>query len=373
MPSVGRYLSNGTNRARVFSFGGELRYASRTEVKALPADRRLDALISGVAGAVSRWMDTSRDWDQRGSDEKMTGLEDLRTRGVALFEQLAGENAEWLRRTLGSISYLDVNVFDWNIPWEFIYLGDLQGPVDLDEFLGSSVVVGRVAPKNVLPNEPDAPANDPTEYQPPMCAVPMSAAVGEDNRLLSAAQGIERAIFAKHAVPVHLLGPLRSVQGLRKLEAFLEDSPYLTHFNCHAVEENPEANTVGALELTERFTVPRQQLEKMPVREGSIVVLNCCSGHTLRHDSEDTVATTFADRHTAAVVAATCRIVDSYATSWARLFYDSLFAMRSVGDAIIDARRGMLRDTGDPACLVYGLFGSYHASLRDVAIGAAAA
>lgn len=369
----GGYLSFSVGQVSVFgSVDGDMCYSRPGHTRQSPDlvidTRKLNAAIHLLSGAISQWIVASTDWEYRGDDEREPALQALRSAGIAAFKALEGDKPGVLRYYLADVTYLESRVRREHIPWEFLYLGDAEGPVDLTLFLGHQLVVGRTV-VSVMPNNPLAPANDPTIrtlnlYPPTLDGLVVG--VAEDQTLDSARTGAERDIFTDNGVTIDVLPTIYSPRQFHKVESFVENSPYLTHFNCHATPEQPRAGLPCALRVTESYHIPRTSVDALPLCEESIIVLNCCNGHTLEHSARDTLAVAFAQRGVAAVVASTERLVDDHATLWARHFYKRMFAGEAVGPALLAARREVIAITKNPACLVYGFLGCHSAKLVDV-------
>lgn len=371
MPSEAGFISRSPQKLAVFGpIDGEFYYSGgdstaneRIQPQTLDG---LDALIEDLTTAIVGWITTTTDWDHRGEDERAPALEALRTAGHNLFIALEGNKPGALQRVLKDVTYLEVKVRKPHIPWEFLYLGGVDDPVDLGAFLGSRAVVGRPFDNAILSNNPSAPANDVDPAVSPTLIPGLIVGVAEDEQLDSARSGDERRIFSDRNIAINLLPPMYAGGTLATMDRFLEESPDLTHFNCHATDDAGSGKPC-ALRVTDRFEITRQQLSQLTIREGSMVVLNCCFGHTLRHASVETIATAFARGRVSAVVASTNRIVDDYATRWAEFFYEALFEGQVVGRALLIARQRLIAATGNPACLVYCFLGRYGASLNELA------
>jgi hypothetical protein len=313
-----------------------------------------------LSGAVRNWITTTVDWDYRGEDEIAYALCALRDAGADAFRIFSASNPDAVKDLLLNANYLEASVHEPNPHWEFLYLGDAHGDVDLTQFLGYQMVVGRETKGQVIQSNSDAAANDSVPLSPDEDIV---IAIAENERLDSASAGVEREIFTSHGIGIERLPAIHHDHDYQTVRAFIGGSLHLTHFNCHAIPDNPAEHQLGQLEVTENFAIPQSIIPSLPVVEESMVVLNCCYGHTLKHGYTETIATNFAMHSIAAVVASTERLVDEYANLWAKKFYKELLAGASVGPAILAARQRMINETANPACLVYGFFGRYSAKL----------
>ncbi len=334
--------------------GGTLRVRSAEK-------RKLARAVSETALAISELCDATVDWELRGDDEKDAAIRRLRDAGLALFENVCEpEKRDELKALLRETIYLN-SQSEPNIPWEFLYLGDGGGEPDINDFLGASAVVGRswdrTAEKGKRLKEGAGRTLGKTTHSP--------IGVAQDATLDSARSGEEARIFVSLGVAFRELDRLVDELDIAKLEDFLLKSEALTHFNGHAKEEDAKAGTPNTLYVTDQFPITQAALSDLSIWPKSIIVLNTCHGMTLRHDAEDTIATAFAHRSVAAVVATTGRIGDEYATRWATHFYEALFRGQYVGEAIRIARQQMFEESGNPSALLYAFIGSYTARLPE--------
>jgi hypothetical protein len=141
-------------------------------------------------------------------------------------------------------------------------------------------------------------------------------------------------------------------------------SEHVTHFNCHADADFPSVSQ-GAIFVTKTFKIDKQSIAQLELNESSIVVLNCCSGHTMRHDVQETVATKFRSKRVEAVVATTGEIEDAYGSRWADHFYRALWRGETAPNSILVARRAMLAEENpNLSALLYAYIGRPSAALR---------
>lgn len=311
-----------------------------------------------VHRAVSDLTLATHDWSYRGEDEKRLVIENLRKAGRRLLETVSGGKPDAFADILNQVDILEVST-DIHVPWEFIYLGDVAEDARLEAFFGARAVVGRAWSSPAV-RDRDRPARVVQEspYDRQMNAMSLPFGYAEDTRLPSAKSGDERKIFESLGIPLMTLPPLTA--GLPKakedLAGFLGKSEVLTHFNCHA---HPSTDVhPGAIVVSDVFEVHKRDIDESPVCERSIVLLNCCSGHTMLTSHKTTIASSFAQKRVKAVVATTAAINDAYATRWAQHFYRVLWRGDRVSEAMIEARNSMLReDDPNPSALLYVYLG----------------
>jgi hypothetical protein len=328
-----------------------------------PFSRSMDGAITQLQQALAVLADTSTDWFDREDDEINTALEGLKTAGSNLFEALAPDPLvrDLLSMKLSTVSYLSA-LSHKNVPWEFIYLGDRNLPVNVFSFLGATRVVGRSLESFPIRTQSGliSPIVDKFKSVSPDKVITIR--VAQDKRLKSAQLMTEVEILKRGDYDVNILPDLHGPSSLETLTSFLSMSSFLTHFNCHADEEVPGIS-VNTIYVSNEFAVDRDLIKTMPIPQGSLIVLNCCHGQSFRHDVEDTLATSFASQRVAAVISATGRVDDTYATLWAEHFYTALFDGRTVGDSLLYARRAIITQTNNPCCLMYSLLGEFSAYL----------
>jgi hypothetical protein len=337
-------------------------------------------ILRNAGEHLADWVDSDfkhvlEDWKFHFDDVRLPVLEVLKTRGAALVTAFAGDgDRQLLVNLLSGIRHLRT-YFDMHLPWEFMYLGDPEAEVRLDKFFGANAVIGRLPSQSnhrrrVTPSVlvdkgsfAGAPADDPDAV-----ATANPYGYAEDVRLDSASYNTEYAIFTDRGIYPRRLAPVdkEDPHAMIKINAFLRDSMHLAHFNCHA-DPPKERNTIkGKLYVSDEFELDEARIDAATVYPGAIVVLNCCFGHTLRHGDLDTTAERLWKPHIPAIVATTAAIPDSYATRWARRFYDVLFAGQTVPASIATARQQLLAEPNpDPSALLYAYLGEPTARLSQ--------
>jgi hypothetical protein len=332
-----------------------------------PDEFALSNARTELMNAVAKMSLATYDWEYRGEDERGKVLSDLREHGASLVSALAGDRPrENLIDILSDTDHLTCNT-DFHLPWEFLYLGDPDGPVSVSKFFGSNAVVGKhFSSTSTNRSLPSMLSGD----RGPLTRLPANSAIefryAEDIRLPSAISGAERAIFTRLGIRTIDLPSLTSgnAASFSSLQAFVSASEHVTHFNCHAEPEVPAA-THGAIYVTDTFKIDQASIGTFELNEASIVVLNCCDGHTMRHDVRDTIASKFRSKRIEAVVATTGEIEDAYASRWAEHFYRALWAGDTVPRSILAARKAMLSEEyPNLSALLYAYIGRPGAALR---------
>lgn len=328
----------------------------------------------GLREEVEALVVATSDWEDRLPQEREHVLEKVKTAGIALLDAVTLKATPAERTNFLQIlrqTNLIVSSTNFPVPWEWLYLGDAAQPCDPRQFLGSThLVVLPQEKKYTVPPESNGSTGDFDRFNQPPPSKSVVVHMVENDRLLSARKGLEKAIFESRGTTVNTLVALnttRRQEGLRRYRSFVSEGYHLIHFNCHARAE--EGRTAARLEVSQNFCIelPDLACHEHVVPEGSAVVLNCCDGLTAKYEGTDTLAHAFAERGSGVVVAATAPINDAYATRFAECFYGRYLGGASVFEAMIAARRQVIADTGNPLCLAYGAIGNIHDRMAGTA------
>jgi hypothetical protein len=337
------------------------------------SERNRDNAIKAVKLAVQNLAITTQDWDDRSSAERERALERVKLAGINLFTTFvsAANEIDFLK-VFDGVSFLGAST-DTHVPWEWIYLGARDALCDPMKFLGARIVVGQSSPfSTTSPNEvscrddlwdrfnKSSDVKQALNYESGF-----GVRVAEDERLRSAALGLERAIFSDHGIPVQVLGSLTpgSAGEKKKYFSFINDDQDLSHFNCHGGDDELSLYVSSRYLMTVQDFLDSGHL----IPEGSAVVLNCCNSMTTRYDEDPSLARAFEVRGAGVVVGTTGVIDDTYATLFARAFYERYLKCETAGTALLGARIEVIQSTNNPACLVYSLLGGFKHKL-DAAV-----
>lgn len=342
-------------------------------IETSPDTEDLRWAIASLRQAIEDFALLADDWELRGGDEKEYQLKRLAEEGHHLFQTLlAGvDRKNDLRRIFAAADYIQA-IDDQYIPWEFVYLEDLDKPVSLQHFVGAKTVVGRPFQRegetaranrdvSLFGQSPFAS----TAHQFPSCGL------AQDNRLRSTRLGLEKAGLISCGLSVFDLDELDEIGKSRpwcidKLRDFADAARLLMHFNCHASSPKPGASDKGpTLFVSRKFGLKTEEIGALPIRANSIVFLNCCDGMAIEWHPKTSLASAFAKKNIAAVVSTTARIPDLYATRWAKEFYAALLNGCSVGQAIAATKAAMLARDKNPAAFFYAIMGKYDACIRS--------
>ncbi len=351
--------------------GGKIQFAKNSgarELNAFPGDD-FDAAVEQLTRAVAACPSLCDDWDLRGADERDNIWQDLRIAGHWVLEELTAGDDRLEILDLLRDAFLVLSRTGRHIAWEFLYLGSLEGPVDVGEFLGARAAVGRpYEGSGRRANQADRIG----QHSPWSDRAGPGDAFGlaQDARLDSAA-GPEAKIFKDLGVTVRELGALKGPSAFDDLKQFVETSNVLTHFNSHAGEvKDARGRISSALYVTDRFPIGLTDIAALPMCRDSIVFLNCCSGAPLAFGRKKHLAGEFSNRRVGAVVATTGPVHDGFATAWAAAFYEHLMAGETVPESILQARQQMLALDANPMSLFYAYLGDYQTKLAQATVAA---
>lgn len=320
----------------------------------------IQSAVDLLNAAVARLAVTTVDWNDRYQAERDAAIADVVLQGSVMFEAIAADDSSRtsVRALLNGAVYLETQA-DLHVPWEWLYLGDRNASPDLQQFLGASRAVGY----NICSRTP-VETEDPDDVWLRYARLPSNSTlrinIAENKILKSAAHGIERGSIADTG---HTIQPLRDLLKGKPSEIlafgnFMKAEHNIAHFNAHALGnrsiKHPE------LIVSKSFPVSTKDIEQLrPFYPDSVVVLNCCNGLALHWGPESTLAAAFLEGGGETVLATTSQIEDTYATSFITEFYKYLLNGECVGRALISARRRTLVNTGNPACLAYGIIGPF--------------
>ncbi|WP_170347653.1 hypothetical protein [Ruegeria atlantica] len=249
------------------------------------------------------------------------------------------------------------------IPWEMIYLGDQPGEPQTNSFIGSWAIVKR---------RMHSAANRDTEDWSVCGTAQRSFAAGlswkvgrkedecltliEDNYLPSASNHSEKGIFDEFGVRYDLVDPVDSAEAaLVEINSKTQKS-YLSHFNCHGARAE-DTRGEGKIKVSNNAIVGHVKLKEVQFQPTSTVMLNVC--HACQIDVPyQSIIGAFASKEIGAVVGPMHKIDDAQSTEFARYFYEALYLDgQAVGEALLRARKKSLLKDGNPAALLYTLYG----------------
>lgn len=346
-----------------------------------PSFRKRCVVLESAIDHLSR---IASDWDDHETDVKSRTLRILARAGKQAFEALVHQDTadrelqlDSLRNSLSSSQILRV-LPDCTIHWEFFYLGKNTDNPTLDEFLGASMNVirklGAAYASHDSVDDTDIQISGTVDsiyladswlHQRP--SENIEIVIAQDMNLRSASTGTEkRAVestgFKTKDVPVLRQG---NVGDYSIFSEALGTSEILSHFNCHAERAGAKdgREVPAKLYVTDTFAITKTDLGNVNFKARSIVVLSLCHGGQLDEFRNESLAAAFKGKEVSAVISATNRVPDAFASLWARTFYTALFEGKSVGQALFSARKRIVNDRENPAALLYVIFGDPDATI----------
>lgn len=307
-------------------------------------------------------------WEELKDVERQRYLLPLAKAGRSLLLAMDIEpNAEALREILEDVSKLSVGSRS-RTPWEFLYLGDIEEPIEIGKFLGSRIVVGRWFASRKTTRRSGSPARGKELSLTTFYKIPENdyqVLLAEDLELSSAKSGREKRVLEKYADEVFELIPLANgaEDDAQILRQNLSKSEALSHFNCHGLPAGRKGRQNGLIYITEKYEVGFPFAASISLAPHSIVVLNTCFGADLSPHRSRCIAAAFASSPGVTVVASYHKVEDGFASSWADAFYEALFAGNSVSDAMIFAKQRIIQTEQNPAILLYTIVGQFGAKL----------
>lgn len=307
-------------------------------------------------------------WEQLKDNEQQRILRPIAEAGRDLLLAMDSEpNAQVLREILADVSKLSVGSRS-RLPWEFLYLGEIEESIEVGKFLGSRIVVGRWFSARKTTHRSGRPTFGRELSLADLYEIPESdyeILLAQDMELSTAKRDSEKKILETYANKVSELKPLinGATEDADILRKELNRSEVLSHFNCHGLPAGRKGRENGLIYLTEKYEVHFPFAASLSLPPHSIVVLNTCFGADLSAHRSRCIAAAFASSPGVTVVASYHKVEDELALSWADAFYESLFAGNSVSDAMISAKKKIVQEKQNPAILLYTIVGQFGAKL----------
>lgn len=338
--------------------------------------RQLDLSVADVAKHAHEWQ------SQHEHPKSLEVIQQLASAGNALIETLTRQlsygalgdlesSRKFLLSHLRSASVICLD-HTCTIPWEMIFLGENLEAPEIDKFIGSRTIVVR---NTFLAIHSENENWDISGSGNKLLAKGLLSKIGrkqdetlalfEDNGLTSANRGNERKIFEQNGIRYDLMDPVDSPD-----DAVVEISKktrvsYLSHFNCNGSRAELSQEP-GKIVVSNSAAVDHTRLQAIDFQVGSTVVLNVC--HACQLDERfKSVVGVFSSKHIGAVIGPMHVIEDYQSTSFAKHLYDGLFLEGlTVGSALLSARKKSVETDGNPAALLYTLFGDENSLLPSV-------
>lgn len=334
----------------------------RVEVTPIEIGARIAAVRDALLEVVSR-RQIALEMDVA-PDDNATILGELAWAGFRLYQTVFENSSaspellavgKWLRDALAhdEVQTLQVVSRGFPVPWALMYLTEQFDRESLtwDDFIGMRHVIeqipmARIAaapPPVTIDSAPEltvrAVFNDDIDAQMP------SRPVAEQRRYWSA-----RGVALTEGTSADDL--------LRDALAPGAHDKVLYLF-CHAVADDSDTDKSRfVLTGNERVTLGelqglapvRNRLESHP-----LVFINACESGNLTPNFYDGFVSYFLGKGARGVVGTECKTPGLFASEWAKVFFDELFAGRPLGDAVLHTRRYFLDKHNNPLGLLYGV------------------
>ena len=343
--------------------------------------RTLKSAIEYIASIAHDWADHEEDTQKRALKRLAGAGRDLleaMVRPGKETEEARAKKLGWLRDFFPSVSEL-VSTPGCTIPWEFIYLGNDPDNPQIEDFLGYHTNVERcmgIGSDNqyLPPLESEDFGSTGTSIFDNECWLNskkekvLSITVAQDRSLGTARCGSEIEMLGRYGFGIDEVSPLNPANrdyGMDLFKDYMEGAELISHFNCHAAPHHVDSGRQieAKIVITNEFGITRSDLVAVPFAAKSIVVLNSCHGGQLDEFSDLSVTSALASKFVGAVVAALDKVPDVFATLWAQEFYSTLLSGASVGEALMNARKKIAKEKGNPAIFLYVVFGPLHARI----------
>jgi len=241
------------------------------------------------------------------------------------------------------------------LPWELLYVGSLNTPIDLSLFWGMQYIISRSVYSRAQANQ----------FPYPEIFVSDKPNIGlVTNRDLEFVVSREIPYFEKlqenGSIDLITLRPLDAADVFDELQfigKFLSRKMHIVHAACHAYEEVPVIESY--LLVSEQFPIKIQDFDNgnFDLKSNPFVVLNACVTGTMSPLHTSNWAVLFWERGARGVLATEFHVPDSFASDFTEEMYKHLLAEKTVGESLLMTRR-YFRNKGNPLGLAYALYGS---------------
>jgi hypothetical protein len=241
------------------------------------------------------------------------------------------------------------------IPWELLFDGPLDPPIDATHFWGMRHIISRALILDARPGDDVPPIIQTT-----------CPRIG-----LMAYDGLPHVVT--HEVPafrklhqegkIQLLalptldGNQRTV-GLQEFSQFLSGEMEIFHSACHAYEGKlPEE---AYLLVSDEFPIKVEDfvVNNLAIKHNPFVVLNACLTGTRNPLYTSNWAALFWKRGARGVLATEFHVPDWFASTFIGEVYRAMLAGVPIGQALLDARRHFWHESQNPLGLGYALYSS---------------
>lgn len=261
----------------------------------------------------------------------------------------------WIARALQTGTTIQVTSDAFFIPWELLYVGELGGNVNLDNFWGMNYIVSRAIPMDIgdgllvspilrtaLPLVGLATCNE------------LSYVLSDEIPALEKLQTEQRILLLR----LRTLHAEQHAQELGEFNVFLRKRVDIIHLACHAYQQHPLSRSYLVVEDNFEISIQDFTVYQFHIENNPLVILNACRTGTMDPLSTANWARLFWERGARGVLATEFRVPDSFAARFTPQLYESFLAGTNIGESLLHTRRHFWKTDGNPLGLAYALYSS---------------
>ena len=269
-------------------------------------------------------------------------------------------------------TYIHIDSESFFLPWELLYIGDLEEPYSLEHFLGAKHIISR--------NIRDARQNQAVSFLnyllrhrfkgSPFVSADIHSPIPRlallTNERLPYVKKVEKPYFDRlnlqGVLELVLLPPLPNNEDmLKSFRKFCSNEFDLVHFACHIMYD--EHNHFDSfIELGKSSRITFWQLESMPevfTKGNPLVVINACDSGNLDPRYTSDLVRVFTQKGVRGVIATECQVPDRFAAEFAERFYIQFLEKgMTLGDSLFETRRYFITEHNNPTGLLYSMYAS---------------
>ncbi|MEV6304789.1 CHAT domain-containing protein [Actinoplanes sp. NPDC051861] len=340
--------------------------AIRAEATLRLTGEHLRRLLAEARTALARLVDLEQYQNGVRIDEQLSrqSLAVLAEAGLRLYRavfydgDVAAEDFANRLRTVAALQNLKIQVVSdqFILPWGLLYLAEDLDHVDPECFLGFRHVIEHL----LLRSTADVPVELSTS---PRISVACAYDLGIDAEFQVGAVAGQMAYWEElrraNAGTTNLVELSTASTAAQVREALDGDGePHIWYFYCHAVVD--EAGVDGYLGLSDQSQLTLRELSvspRRPLRGAPLVMINACGSATLGPLFYAGFLRYFIARGARGMIGTECDVPAEFAAEWAHRFFETfLRGGRTVGETLLDLRRGFLYEDRNPLGLMYALY-----------------
>lgn len=280
----------------------------------------------------------------------------LASEGHNAFLQVFDRNTRAIFRNLLSFfkdAVIEVTAEDFFLPWELLYIENVEESISIENFLGARHVISRVIDLG------NSPFISPYIYQ----QVPRIGLL--TNNDLQYVRTHETPFFDQldrtkkiALLKLGVLNPDRKENGMRDFEIFLTNRMEIAHFACHAFG-NQDEHSQSSMMLSDEFEISLndlRMLDELEMTDNPIVILNACGTGNINSEHASFFAKEFLKFGARGVIATDCEVPDYFAAEFTRQFYPEFLYGTPIGEALFKTRRHFIEKYNNLTVLIYSMY-----------------